>query len=933
MSDHESADCRLLLWAKSDANGRPHSLLCHLYDAMAVAEIMWDQWFSPGFKTKLEAQLGTKARSFFIALVGLHDVGKATPAFQAKCPELAQQVHNSGLQIPSRPGDLAHWRASAAIVARSIAASQSATQTAPKAARGRSRRTVRALWFQSIIDGHHGKFSPQTTFDSHAFRPQGKGPWHDAQQSIVDEVLNHSHLTWADMPEEPPAQALQLMLAGFVSMADWIASGEHFPGLGFPEPDMELARSRATKAWNALGLVSGWEPPKTEFSVDFADRFSFQPRPFQKLWQQVATDLENSGLAIVEAPMGEGKTEFGLHLSEAIAHQMGCSGVGFAMPTQGTTDAMYERVVEWSQQINPATPVGLIHGKSATNEEWRKRTTPETPQVCDFDDGDDAYGLNAQTPTPAKLVGVPDEWLRGKHRTLLTPITVGTIDQYLMAAACIKFVSLRWAGLSGKVLIIDEVHSYSAYMDTFLTTLLQWCSDAAIPVLLMSATLTPALRAHLAAAYAGREVPPSELACEGYPVVTTVTADGRISQHSSPPNRQDSIVLIERKPLSTPYALDELATVVADLCQPQPEIAADGCILVVVNQVARAQFVHQYLKEHGLETLLIHGKLTTSERARRTKQALDLLGKNRTGKTGRPKQLVVVATQIAEQSFDIDADILVTDLSPVDLLLQRIGRVHRHDRPTADRPTRFRKPRCIVTGYAESGDDEPPGLLKYPYMRISMLQAAHLIGCCNNADELVQWALPSQIPENVAKGYREDLDQWCPEGWRETAEKATAEYFKELDVSRNDGKNWRLHSPRPLYKDHALHNLHPGVASDEVISVRDGEPTVEVALVRRSERGYTTLAGTPLGVSGERCVGNPALEALVLGDTIRLRQGEELAKDAECLPGWQNSTMLRQTLALTIGDDDWLLGTSGTSDGRHRYHDELGLTKMTTSPP
>ncbi|MDW8358883.1 MAG: CRISPR-associated helicase/endonuclease Cas3, partial [Thermus sp.] len=108
------------------------------------------------------------------------------------------------------------------------------------------------------------------------------------------------------------------------------------------------------------------------------------------------------------------------------------------------------------------------------------------------------------------------------------------------------------------------------------------------------------------------------------------------------------------------------------------------------GEEARGQVVGKRL-EDGTLVFLLHARFPAEERALREGVALALFGKG----GPRPERAILVATQVAEQSLDLDFDLLYTDLAPMDLLFQRAGRLHRHER---GRPQGLEEPLLLVGG-------------------------------------------------------------------------------------------------------------------------------------------------------------------------------------------------------------------------------------------
>lgn len=883
-------------WGKSNAAGRWHPLMGHLLDAAAVAELIWDEFLTAAARRQVDRSCNGNGRDALRLAAGWHDLGKATPAFQVKNRERAAAVAQSGLQFPAGVMPRLKHGESGAHIAAAVLQEEGATG---------------AQWLLPVISGHHGSFlaADKRDYRLSDWQQGPNGTWFGVQRRLAVAMAGFLEVDLRGLSLALPAPAVQLAFAGWVSMADWIASSDLFPGLGDGSSSVELARSRARGAWDRLGLRGSG--PWSEQRL-FQERFGFAPTPLQTLVSTVAADMPDTGLIIVEAPMGAGKTEAALAATEVLAHRTGATGVLFAMPTQGTTDAMYARVETWAKAVAPNLPVSLLHGKAMANESWRTALGRSVlTDICD-DGESDPYGWSPSTEALSSA-GTPSEWLIGRHRGLLAPAAVCTVDQPLMAATHVKYVSLRFAGLIGKTVIIDEVHSYDVFMSEYLCQFLRWCGDGEVPVILMSATLSPGQREQLLAAYAngleGDEARAGE--SPGYPCVTSWTPKSGPVVRAAPHIGRDLSVDVQWSPIADPDDVESLARLILH------EVGDMGVALVILNTVRRAQDVYRALRASGAPSILLHGRLATSARAERTSQLVADLGKSGT----RPERLIIVATQIAEQSFDVDADLLVTDVAPMDLLLQRIGRLHRHDRPDAVRG-RHTKPRVIVCGVTAPASRPPTfaSALPYVYDSFTLLRTAELLG---SAGRLIQ--IPQEVPGLVEAAY--DLGRGWPEGWGEQGAAALADTRAAHADRVARARLGLLMAPMNSRKEHGtLAKLHgrTGVeARSERITVRDGEPSREVALVRWDpvREVFSTLAGRRLGVTGELVATDAGLRADVLGDTVRVRDGEPLAM-MKPLDGWGGVDFVRDLPAVRLdGVGRCVIAGWGTVT----YDNELGL--------
>ncbi|MCC5033491.1 CRISPR-associated helicase Cas3' [Streptomyces sp. WAC 00631] len=960
-----------VLWGKSaeKAGGKKNLLLSHLLDTAAVAERLWDGYLAPSTRELLDevADGHGGGRRFFSWLCGIHDCGKATPAFQRLWPEGADVVRTAGLGWHEATASKYRWRHDCAggYLLRSLLTEAGWPDE-------------HVAWVWPLVAGHHGLFPREDRL-----RPpvkargqlSGVGRWPEAQRAVVEYFTRE--LGFADLmgvaPAKAPSRAAQLHLSGLVVMADWIASDErHFPGVDeLARVKLENARERSEQAWAALGLRGGWGKLAGPGPGAFEERFGQVPRPSQTMVIETAQSMAAPGLLVVEAPMGEGKTKAALLAAEVLAARFGADGVFVGMPTQATSDPMFSQVRQWAEGVEEglASQVALLHGKRMFNREWRRLVegSPDDVEarfggVDEYGDcwDDDPYGLQGESGGGAAALG-PAQWFLGAKRGLLCPFVVGTIDQLLFAATRTKHVMLRVAGLAGKVVILDEVHAADVYMSQFLMEGLRWLGQAGVPVVLLSATLPPDQRrdlvsAYLAGAASREEYTAHELPVpRGYPSVTAAwvapeAGDMRFSVAECAGWRANLEVAVELLPESVPgrsasreqrrAAQDAADRDVAALLAR--ELGDGGCALVIRNSVGRAQSLCQQLRERfGDQVRLLHGRLAVGPRADRTEECLRLLGAQAGNGGGRPPRLVLVATQLAEQSFDVDADLLVTDLAPIDLLLQRVGRLHRHN--GVDRSERLASPRVVVTGFgtdhgaghtggsggitdAAALDGPRPrflGASEFIYGRWPLIRAAALV---RRAASEGGWRVPGQVPTLVADGYGASSEV-VPPAWREDEEEDCRAWEAEQQERAERAARYLL-ARRGDREGATLAGLHyvslPGSGGDTGLDavVRDGESSTEVILVVRKGEVYRTLSGRVLGVNGDV---PEALLDEVLGGTVRLppRYTAQVAEQLRPLPGWLGHSRLRFSPALVLDEQRSCV----LADRRLSYDGDLGLVE------
>lgn len=477
-------------------------------------------------------------------------------------------------------------------------------------------------WIPEILGQHHG-FSPTHQLagkkaDAEIF---GGSTWQAQRSALVQALQQRLDMKWPQIAN--PVQAR--LLAGLTSVADWIGSGKYFE-----DPDRD---------WRPLIdlalLDAGWIRPTYRCGLTFSEVFGFDPRPAQS---QLIEAAIGPGVYVLEAPMGLGKTEAALYVAYRMVSSGHAGGVYFALPTQLTSNKIHERFNAFlSQILEPDCPhrhALLLHGKA-----W----------LQDTEMGEEGRPGGA--------------WFSQAKRGLLAPFAVGTIDQALMAAMNVKHGFVRAFGLAGKVVILDEVHTYDAYTGTLLDALVTMLRSLHCTVIVLSATLHHERRGQLL------QVP---LSSESYPLITAL----RGSPQS--PHVQEYPV---EPPASTTVQVQLLQDDTLALQEALDRAAQGQQVLWIENTVDAAQQRYLDLASRAAELEvgcgLLHSRFTADDRQRIEELWVNLFGKS--GWSQRAQQgRILVGTQVLEQSLDIDADFLVTAFAPTDMLLQRFGRLWRH---------------------------------------------------------------------------------------------------------------------------------------------------------------------------------------------------------------------------------------------------------------
>lgn len=897
------------VWAKTgrdDQHQVTHwlSLPQHLADTAAIAGMLLDSWVSPQVVGHIARDLDGDAadvRTLAMWLAAVHDVGKASPAFAVQNSTLADAMRRCGLI--ARP-------ALAEDPQRSNIGHQLVGHVAVRdwlhEELGFSRR-VGAAQLAVVVGSHHGV--PPTDDDLLLVesRPDlaGGGAWQQARSELLEwstslvggrEVLGR----FAAVQLGKPSQAL---LTGIVIMADWIASNDQF----FPldplrtaqdpprAPDPALTARRAELAWRSLDLPTRWAPRPIGADIDevFGKRFHRArgaARPVQIASVEVALAMKPPGMVVIEAPMGEGKTEAALLAAEALAARSGADGCFVALPTRATSDAMFGRVRRWMEALPDlagAASLTLAHGTASLNDEFA--------------------GLMANGR--ASCVGEPgsDEaaiahfWLQGRKKGPLAQFVVGTIDQVLFAGLKSRHLMLRHLALAGKVVIVDEVHAYDVYMSEYLDRVLHWLGAYGVPVVLLSATLPAARRTALLRAYdSGRGTTSPSLDTDpGYPVVLASGLAPRRAAASGTP-----------APVTLQRISDELDELVAML---QERLAGGGCAVVVRNTVSRVQeTADRLITEFGDEHVTVnHSRFLACDRARTDRALLYRFGPPGPATT-RPDRHIVVASQVVEQSLDVDFDLMVSDLAPIDLVLQRIGRLHRHQRA---RPPRLQTACCVLVGVQDWTADPVQAVngSRRVYSDHTLLQSAALL-----VDrDMIE--IPTDIAPLVQRGYGPEL--LGSSSWQDAAQLAQSADIEAAARRRRNAQTFRL-DEIGTPKATLLNWIDGGIgdADDDprgTAQVRDGGETLEVlVVVADRDGGLLTPDWIERGASQQIPLNDQvptALARVVAACALRLPPGLcqpwivdqviHALEDGHRYPSFESSPLLKGSLVLVLDQD------------------------------
>ena len=1010
------------LWGKTNLHDENdwQGDFTHLSDSAAVAGYLWRDWVPWGTREIIIRDVGDPelARKVCMFITGVHDIGKATPVFQSKplthAPgmqdlSLRWKPRQAGLRFPDVPITDTNYPTHPI-------AGQRILESYLTQVRNWSKSVAES--YACVVGGHHGQ--PPTRqalcksdMDVRMGTAQGYEDWAEVQRQLIEFVAKQCELSdddFARLSRRHLNIYAESVLEGLVIMADWIASNSDdalFPLVplnpkSYDEQTWDRMNSVRTRAglkarqergWRNLDLPPKWQPIHEQISIGerFASRFDLpagaNPRPVQEQAAHLAETTKDPGIMVIEAPMGEGKTEAALACAEILAERTGRGGVCVALPTMATTDAMFSRCKSWIDRLpqhegRSEKSTSLRHGKAALNREFMSMmTSARSAATSSVFDEDVPQGSGAQKAAYPEAVA--NDWLRGRKKGVLANFLVCTIDQVLMAALQMKHVSLRQLALANKVIIIDECHAYDTYMREYLKRTLEWLGGFHNPVILLSATLPALLRRELVDAYikgyasvlgrSGSQMgQPTEVAPRRFTSMEAFT-----DRYSKPRNHKTSASSQagDRQPSQEENDSDDLhayplitytsgTTCRTSSVQPsgravdidchvidddlehlsgllQERLAEGGCAAVICDTVDRAQRTATALTDvFGSDQVrLTHSRFIDRDRMDNERELRERLGPDATlSNGGRPRRLIVVGTQVLEQSLDIDFDFMITDIAPVDLLLQRMGRLHRHQRGQGetDRPVGLRNASCYLRGIASWDADGPvfPDYVDSVYPSASLLEALAVLGLQeNSARRLLH--LPDDIAPLVRTAYDSDaVVRLIPQAWlgryqldaHKRAEKDTEEIKKAQVYLMKD-------SARLMRESHTLVDLFTSTVDSRSEAkarqaVRDTKDSVEVLLLRRCKDGYALLpwigGGTvPFGASvPTETKPEDQLAQVVLRCAVNLPDricydidaliNELETRAGSCADAWHQSNWLDGCLPLALDEEE-------SDPGRRRF--------------
>lgn len=842
-----------------------HPLTYHSLDVSAVALAWWDasQTIQRMFLTSFNCYESQHLRAWVTFFVALHDLGKFDVRFQLKAPSAlaaawrALGSKDHGLSKKEVAGFDHGWAGMAW-------ANQEYRQWV------RRDDTDYGIWerwqpWLAAVTGHHGDFftasMPGLPLDTDQLIVE-----HDrAARSEFVSALSRLFLepVGLSVQDVPPTCSLsaQYWLAGYCSACDWMGSNVEVFDYQYPNtPLTDYLEARIIKIQDEdrlsrFGLLGKARAYKGLSALLKANE---SPRGIQVEIDRLPA---TSGLTLIEAPTGSGKTEAALAYAWRLLDQGVADSIVFALPTQATANAMLARVEAFAERAFGSANIVLAHGKREFNEAFQRLV---------------ASGQRATAQGKIEAAVQCATWLASsRKRVFLGQIGVCTIDQVLLSVLPVRHKFVRGFGINKAVLIVDEVHAYDAYMHGLLGEVLRRQKSTGGTVILLSATLPANVRGKLLKSWesTGPDHAP-------YPAIWHAT-QGQATCITLPDHQRPPKCEVEVKCLKLPGAFPDDAVIGQIIAAGE----SGALVAVVMNLVDDAQRLARLLRDRTtLPVDVFHARYRFTDRQDKERRVLDNYGRMASRESGR----ILVATQVVEQSLDLDFDWMLTQICPVDLLFQRLGRLHRHERP---RPAGFELPHCSVLSV--KSDDYGPHKLIYGNARVLWRTERLLVA----AGRIV-------FPE----AYRD----WLEQVYAETSGD------DEPDVIYGDYLSWKQNQQMREAQAKQLTTMTVSQFRDE-----DSEVT---GLTRDSEMSLTVL---PMQADG-RLLDGQVLKALTERDLAETLNFQAIPVPASwkgrlsaCRLESEGDLAGYRPLEMTaVGQGAWL-----ATDGKFQYSVDLGLEK------
>jgi len=778
-------------WGKADPKyeGDPkwHPLVYHCLDVAAVGYVLLMETENMRHRfieiTRLD---DATSRHWLVLFLGLHDIGKFSESFQNLRPDLLEKLQRkkSGMAYSVRHDSLGNL-----LWVDSLWHSFEASTSSRLPDFGQFKEFWQEIFvcIAKAYTGHHGEpprmMGPNNlrlTLSGYFSREEAKA----AEDFFIDfqAVLFLEHGVAGNLPS--PMDILESipiaswLMAGFAVLCDWIGSNSQwFP---FCEKPMALAdywqyhavpQAKRAIGESGIGAASPRIPGNT-----FSDLFPeiSEPTPLQRH----VTDCPLAGspqLFVLEDVTGSGKTEAAVLLAKRLMARGLGDGTFIALPTMATSNAMYERVSKVYRKLfteDSSPSLVLAHGARHLSEAFFR-------SISVAHDMQQPYGNDDDTAIAQCTAWLADN----RKKAVLADVGVGTLDQALLAILPSRFQSLRLYGLVGHILIVDEVHAYDPYMNKLLQTLLSFHAALGGSAILLSATLPLQVRQELIASFAhGIAMPSAPLvASAAYPLATHLSRDDGISETpvAATPQRRTTI------PVKIIVEQDEVERLIIEASEQ------GRCVCWIRNTVQDALDGHESLRKKGNadRIILFHARFAMGDRLNIENRVCASFGKQseEQERSGR----ILIATQVVEQSLDLDFDLLVSDLAPMDLLIQRAGRLHRHVRDERGNPLPFgagsdrRETPCFIIHSPLPEDGAGADWYSAAFPKAAFVYPSH--GCLWLTARLLRdkgvLSIPDDARELIEAAFSDEADTLIPAPLRDRDVDAEAKWQADKSLA------------------------------------------------------------------------------------------------------------------------------------------------------
>lgn len=638
-----------ICWGKSD----PYKPLWHhMYETGIVSQTLLQRSINAPHVARFSDTLETPQSSEDVVrtiafLAALHDIGKAASGFQKKAVNESDPSIVEEMTILKHLGVRKSWFNGEHVSSISF----------PHEEKGAN--VIEMLLKKEGVDVRTAECVGDAYFNHHlsTSRDRLRAPdrdekeiWKPVRQLLFQKLAEKFKPVLPFRVKEGKTDVFTSIFLGFLQRCDWTASSI-FGGVEeeceteekYERSVQETANRFVSEHDLALHeMLSG----KMSLKEVFPELERFGLRPLQKEAEKIAEENSDIDCAIIEDLTGSGKTEAGMYLAYRAMSARKKTGIFFGLPTNATEQAMNPRVQAAIDRIFSECTYTVGH---ASGKGW----------IYDI--------VSRDTEEEEEKVFCGSE----KETKLMQPFATGTVDQLEMSVLKRRYMVIAMSDLVDKVVLIDEMHAYDAYMQGVLKVVLQWLLEFRVPVIIMSATLPESIKGMIHSVYSKEEFNPSD----AYPLLT-VYRNGKAEEHAVDAcSEREYRTLLKEIDFSDSGVYRKIAAETVE------KVRNGGNAVCIVNSVDGAKKVYRAVMDivPDMEVHLFQGRNTLENKEAIAAELIEKYGKAGKEKGLRPERSIVVATQIVEQSIDIDFDFMVTEIAPIDLLLQRFGRWHRHD--------------------------------------------------------------------------------------------------------------------------------------------------------------------------------------------------------------------------------------------------------------